>query len=303
MIVNLTFPIPDFEQKKIYAAMLPDNLHCCLDGKDPLNTQAPVISVGAILNDRPIGIALASDYTKIQTSQIHAIAMDQEHANENLASKLLETISNRLINDGVTSAFAILSESPITPMLEKVYLENQWQGPRPFMIECRFKRNDFDPDWWNQKIELPEGFEEFLFINLTSQEKKNLLHQIEQMNIPFFLNPLEREKNLIEYKNSLGLRYKGKVIGWMVTHRISPDIIRYSALYLDSHFSHTGYWLRLLIDALQIHKKSLDAPYGYLEINVEQVTSRWLSFVKKNLFPHAYQIIHKQMFWKQLDEK
>ena len=300
-IIPLKLPLPDSRLKEEYAGLIPQAFLSCLEGKDPFEIKAPVIGVGAVQGGHPLGVAFATVHTKIQTAHIHLIALQEVADSQKIASHLLKALEKILEAQKVAVAtFTYTKEDALAPILEKSFVDNRWQGPRLLMIECLFKRADFDPPWWYKKMNLEEGFEEFLFKNLTSHEQKDILRRTEQMSIPSHVLPLGREKHLIEYQNSLGLRYKGKVVGWMITHRIAPDVIRYSALYLEDEFAYSGYWLKLLVDALKIQKKMLDATYGMLEINVEQISTRWLKFIERRLFPHTCKIIHKEMFWKSL---
>ncbi len=301
--MNLTalhFPIENIQLRDEYAQLIPKIYHSCLEGRDPFGLKSPVIGAGATLDGHGIGVVLATAHTKIHIAYIHCLAIKDPFADENLVFSLLQMITQLLIEKGITFATFIYSpEDAISAILEKIFPQNQWQGPQPFSVECLFNAKEFDPPWWYKNIELEQGVEEFLFKNLTKEEQKNLWHRHEQLSIPAFIFPFGHEKNLIEYKNSLGLRYKGKVVGWMITHRIEPDRIRYSLLYLEKDFAHTRYWLKLLIDSLRIHRNKIPrATYGLLEINLKQISQRWLKFIEKRLFPHALKITHKNVFWK-----
>lgn len=299
----LILPIADPYLFKEYSRLAPSNFHCCLQGLDPFGTHAKIVGVGITSDRHPVGIALASVYSKIKTCDIHVFNIENAGEAIYLASKLLNTLTNILSEQGVRYAtFAYEQENPFSSILEKVFKNAKWEGPQPFMIDCLFKRDDFNPDWWNKKIELDAGFEEFFFETLHGKEQKDLLFYVEQNGIPDYINPYGHKKNLIEYKNSLGLRYKGKIIGWMITHRIQPDTISYAALYLDNDFASTRYWLKLLIDALRIHQNLEDAPYGFLEINLGLIPDSWLKFIEKRLFPQTCKITHKSLFTKSLEK-
>lgn len=298
--IALDLPFTDNKLRSEYELLIPKSLHCCLDGLDPFGLKSLVVGAGVLIDGHPQGIALASVHTKIHSADIHILTINNPYANKDTAANLLQQITKLITQkEGKQATFIYPKEDPFSHTLEKVFLENSWQGPYPLIIECLLKRADFKPDWLYKDVELSEGFEEFLFKNSTQKEQKDLIHRYEQMSIPHYIFPFGREKNLIEYKNSLALRYKGHLIGWMITHRIAPDTIRYSALYIDEEFAYTGYWLKLLIDALCIHKNFLEnVTYGMLEINLNQISKRWLKFIERRLFPHACKITHKQMFWK-----
>lgn len=298
--VPLTFPLVDKQLREEYTRIIPKIFLSCLDGQAPFGLKSPVYGVGILQNGHAVGISLATAHIHIHVAYIHCISLENSYANEDLIEKLYHLTIKLLLEQGITFAtFVYPKEDSLYSTYEKILHKNDWEGPRPFIIECLFKRDDFNPPWWHANMEIDKDFEEFFFENLTASEEKDIHHRFEQMSLPSYVFPFDYDKNLIEYKNSLGLRYKGRVVGWMITHRTEPNLIRYSNLYLEEDFAHTRYWLKLLIDSLRIHKKIPSATFGLLELNLNQISPRWLKFIEKKLFPHACKITHKQIFVKK----
>lgn len=299
-IYRLPLPLTNLMLKDEYSNLIPPFLHSCLEGKDPFELESPVFGIGAEKNGVPIGVILATAHTKAHTAQIHIVTLKSGHYSQAITASLLEKLTNLFLSQGIKLAtIQYIKEDPFSSILEQVFIEHQWEGPRPLLIECLFKRENFNPDWWHLEIPMKEGFEISLFKKLSPKDLKDLHHRYQQETIPGFIFPLEREKKIIEYKNSLILRYQGKVIGWMITHRILPSIIRYTALYLEEDYNYTRYWLKLLIEALYIHRQIPGADYGLLEINLDQISKPWLKFIERRLFPQASTITHKFIFWKK----
>lgn len=297
MIVSLSLPISDLELREEYAKLTPRELHGYLDGSNADGLS--IFGMGVLKDTLPIGIALATGYPHLHQGHIHLLTVKDQDSH--LIETLLTSITKVLNDHKITSiTFLFPQESPEFPLIEQLFLKNRWKGPYPFMIECLLKRADFHPAWLNKTMTLANGFEEFLFKNLTAEEQEDLMHRFEQGGIPPTVFPLGKEKNLIEYQNSLGLRYQGRVIGWMITHRIAPDTIRYSALYLEDEFAYTGYWLKLLVDSIKIHLNLTSITYGQIQLNLSLISNRWLKFIEKRLFPESCQIAHIQMFFFSL---
>ncbi len=295
--IPLTFPIQEYRED--YARLIPPQFQSCLDGKDPFELPSLLIGIGILKDQHPIGISIACVYRKVHAAHILVFNIENLDAHEDAARQLLRLLDQQLLEKNILIAtFTYPQKEDVSSIIEKIFIENHWQGPQLKMIECLFISADFNPTWLHNKIDLDSEYEEFLFKDITQKEKKELIHRFEQMTLSPSIFPFGREKNLIEYKNSLGLRYKGKVIGWMLTHRIKPDTIRYSALYLDEEFRHTRYWFKLLIDAIKIQKSLANAKYAFLEINLEQISKSWLKFIERKLFPQACKIMHINMFWK-----
>lgn len=80
--------------------------------------------------------------------------------------------------------------------------------------------------WLNKNYRFSPSFTFFPWQEITPEERLNLQKQQEtSLWIPDELSPFKHEENL-EPLNSLGLRYEGEVVGWVITHRLSPDTIR-----------------------------------------------------------------------------
>jgi len=114
------------------------------------------------------------------------------------------------------------------------------------------------------------------------------------------MSPLGAEEKIIEYTNSLGLRYKKEVIGWMITHRIAPDTIRYTSLYVDPEYQYKGPSIRLLIESMVLQTRST-IKWALFEINLDQINPSWYKFVQKRLAPYSQKITEIYKTWKQLN--
>lgn len=298
----IDFPVMDKALRKKLESLIPSFFHSFLDNQDPYGIRSNLLGVALFIDNNPVGVGLASLYTKLHNAHIHVLEIAPLYDKSSLYQNLLQVITQKLIENGIRIAtYNYFKEAPSSLTRENVFVEEKWNGPQPLMIECLFHRSQFDPDWWYKKIHFEKGFEEILLKDLSTSEKNDLLRRWEQGSIPDYIYPLDREKAEIEYGNSLALRHQGKIVGWMVTHRLTPDLIRYSSLYLEDEFSSTGYWLKLLIDALYIHRDNIpEANQGLLEINLNQISKSWLNFIQRRLFPQASQIKHKQTFWKSL---
>lgn len=60
-----------------------------------------------------------------------------------------------------------------------------------------------------------------------------------------------REEHLIEPRSSFGLRYQGQIVGWMITHRIAVDTVRYSALFIRPDLQSMGRAIPMLATAIR----------------------------------------------------
>ena len=81
----------------------------------------------------------------------------------------------------------------------------------------------------------------------------------------------------IDGPTAVGLRYKSQVIGWMVTHRISPQTIRFTSLFVSPDLRNKNLGVRVLASALARYAARWQAtgevPIAYFQTTVK---NKWL---------------------------
>jgi GNAT superfamily N-acetyltransferase len=181
------------------------------------------------------------------------------------------------------------------PAIEKIVIEQGWSLPKRYLIRCHFTLASFNPDWFQRLLAypLPSAYTLFQWDELTLSEKKRISHMVEQGMVLPFLSPYFHDQP-IERINSLGLRYKGTLIGWCITHRLDETTVRYSTLFVDKDFHMKGIAIRLLAAAIQLQKQS-PIPFGLFEANLQKIDRPWRSFIDKRLIPYADKV--EKMKW------
>jgi GNAT superfamily N-acetyltransferase len=83
--------------------------------------------------------------------------------------------------------------------------------------------------------------------------------------------------------NSLGLRHQGEAIGWIVTHRVAPDTIRYSSLFVDAKYQKLGRGISLLSQSIQRQIASEIENYTF---SVAWENQPMIKFLERHLRPY-----------------
>jgi GNAT superfamily N-acetyltransferase len=271
---------------------------CCLLGKEPYGIlNAQVIALGAFQDNIPIGLVLASHHKDLNYTEVHSLFVDPNYRNNSLAHQLLKKLEEDVYSAGKHQfTFVYPSAQSWTEALEKILLDLKWNGKRPFMTQCKFNVYTFHPSWIDLKISYPKGIEEFFWKELTLKEEEELHYQEKQHIFPVALSPFQ-SSDLLEPLNSLGLRYQGKIRGWCLTHRVDPDTIRYSSLYIQRTFQHSKLGMKLLIDSISLHK-ARPTPWALIEVPLLQVDRAWVHLVEKHLVPYAETVTRLVQAWK-----
>lgn len=265
-----------------------------------LTRKENTIAFGATYQGLPIGILIAECKPLIQTALIQTIFVMEEHRHHGVGTQLLEAFHEELKKlNYLLLLFTYSSDEPWAPSLEHIIATLGWPKPRIVEIECLFDAFTFDPPWIHLQITLPTGYNTFPWAELLPDQRRKLMHQQKSGLFPENLSPFNAEQQ-IEQLNSLGLEYKGEVIGWMITHRIAPDTIRYSSLFIQRRWQMSGVAILLLRDSILKQKQS-EVHWAKLRLNIGDTESSWLQFVKRRLMPYAHHITTHKEAWKQLN--
>lgn len=288
----------DAQGRQSFYGLTEPKFYPCLKGENPDGIPNTItLAIAAFIEGKPIGLLLATFFSAMRMAEIHSLYVTDESEDREISGQLIQCLEEELQkNNCVVISYVYSSSDPETPNLEKLLNKLGWPAPRLFGIQCRFDGRTFNPPWMQAKYTFPSGFTLFPWSELTFEERKVLMRQLEHGEIHPSVSPFQ-EEDLIEPINSLGLRYKGSVVGWMVTHRITPNTIRYTALYIERSHQLQGPAIFLLKEAIERQIRS-PIPWGVLEMNVRQTELSWLNFVKRRLRPYATEVTYTKQAWK-----
>lgn len=258
-----------------------------------------LITFGACDNHLPIGAGSALLNDHLHYLEILHIEVEKSHRNHHIGRTLIAKIQEAAIEHGA-KIFSLIypQNAPETPAIEKILQANHWRGSRPFMIQCYFDALTFDAPWVHFNYRYPKGYQEFRWKYLSKKERENLEYRQKQGHFPQLISPF-REENQLENLNSLGLKYEKRIVGWIITHRIDSETIRYSSLYIEPSLQFRGLAIKLLANSILLHMKA-PTQRAYLEIPLLHVHYSWIQFIKKRILPHAIKTIYLQQGWHTL---
>src|SRR5262249_62225796 len=104
-----------------------------------------------------------------------------------------------------------------------------WGPPVRRMLFLHGRVEDCLESPWAKAYRLQAGDVIFDWAELTAAEREAILRQ--QAESPWYpegLTPFQEEA-IINAATSVGVRRRGEVVAWMITHRIAPDTVRYTA--------------------------------------------------------------------------
>lgn len=212
------------------------------------------IIIGAHFNGEPIGIVIA----KIQSSQfyanLHYIHVRSKFRRFGIGNNLLKELEQNLLEKDCKKIYSWYLYHEYSRDLEAFFYSCGFNTLTTDMLyyQTCITRNDNNAPLF-RRSELPPDFSIFLWSDLTDAERK-IIQEGENFWYPDNLSPLINE---VEYKTSIGLRFQGEVVGWMIT-KITPfQTLEYATLFIQERFQKLGVGITLIVKAIELQQSEL----------------------------------------------
>ncbi|MEL6461296.1 MAG: GNAT family N-acetyltransferase [Cyanobacteria bacterium J06621_15] len=256
------------------------------------------IAIGVELESEPIGLIFAQ-YDTVKTTppktygEILSFFVVPECRNQGIGTTLLDKMETELKSRGCEEISLKYLDNPHQTFLEKILKQHNWLAPEANAFICygtttKIKEARIIKHVDRLSAKLPEDYTIFPWHTLTEAEIKSIKNQLETDEYAKKLTPFTEEKR-IENLNSLGLRYKDKVVGWMINHRTAPDTIRYTQMYVNPDSQPLSRSILFLAKAIDIQCKTTpEVPNA--TFRVETHNTPMVNFVNRRLAPHLEDI-------------
>lgn len=243
--------------------------------------------IGATMDEVPVGLMIMNFSHQIKSADVNSLFIAEGYRRQKIASQMIQFAVEQLkVVDFKYIFITYPDRRTETPILESFFKKTGFLGKKRVFAEFIFDYSEFQPNWFTRKYTWPGEFQLFSWTELTYYEALVIKERYLQRHaFPTAVYPFQNEPSF-EPLNSLGLRYKGQLIGWVITERISPNIINYDNLFIEHEFQAKGYSIQLLVDALKIHCEH-KIKWGMFKVNIIQASGRWLKFIRRRLAPHA----------------
>lgn len=256
------------------------------------------IAIGVELESEAVGLILAQYGTAKTTppktyGQILSFFVVPEYRNQGIGTTLLDKMETELKSRGCEEISLKYLDNPHQIALEKILKQQDWLAPEANAFICygtttKIKEARIIKHVDRLSAKLPEDYTIFPWHTLTEAEIQSITNQLETDSYARRFSPFTEEKR-IENLNSLGLRYKDKVVGWMINHRTAPDTIRYTQMYVNPDSQPLSRSILFLAKAIDIQCKTTpEVPNA--TFRVETDNTPMVNFVHRRLAPHLEDI-------------
>ncbi|MTJ53225.1 TIGR03032 family protein [Anabaena sp. UHCC 0253] len=227
--------------------------------------QGELTGLSASVDGAIVGFAIAERLSSEEAEMISLFVLP-EYRHQGIGTRLVAYLERELSQQGCEEIVLSYSTNTITntaldPLLQKLH----WQPHQTNMVLGKTATEKIAQAPWLNKFPLPPVFEVFPWLDAG------------------LALPRAVESHRLEPLNSLGLRYREEVIGWVFTHRVAPDTIRYTTLSIAEPFEKRGRGISLLAEAI---RRQVNSGVPYLTGSVSHHYPRLLQFVERHLTPY-----------------
>ncbi|MCT7951104.1 TIGR03032 family protein [Ancylothrix sp. C2] len=242
--------------------------------------QGELLGVSASVSQKIVGFLIAEIFPDVKSANLISFYVLPEFRNQKIGSSLLFYLEKDLKKKGFTTLEVSYQQTEITGLaLEAMLRKFNWQPPETKFLLCKTTTEKIAAAPWLYKPILPTEYEIFPWQELSQIETQKIR---QWQDCPAALNPFTNDTR-IEFMNSLGVRHKGEIIGWSLTHRVAPDTIRYSSLFVREKYQKLGRAVPVLAESI---KRQIASPVPYCTFSVAKENGRMLEFVKRRLQPY-----------------
>jgi GNAT superfamily N-acetyltransferase len=231
-------------------AMTPAPRH--LDGTEQPTMQP--IGVAALSEEQSVGLVLAD--IPIEGGghpEVLSLFVHSDWRGRGIGTMLVAALEDSLRQAGHIAVDAVyMTGRPAAVAVERIFEKRGWGKPVTRAISVRFTPEEATRTPWFKRVSLPRGdYEIFPWTELKAEERGLIKSSHEHTPwIAKGLEPWKHDYYGFDPISSLGLRYRGTVVGWVINHRISAGCMRFTCSFIRDDQSRRGRILPLYTESI-----------------------------------------------------
>lgn len=203
------------------------------------------VAVAAWSGGRPLGLALGElPVERDRPAELLSILVVAEHRRQGIAGALLEGLEEAAAGEGFSELAAVYTAgTPACEAVERLFARHGWSAPEPRTLSVQFTPQAFlaAPAFAPRLMAvLSRGLEIFPWAEVTAQELEALERSQEES--PWIQPALAPWRFLSAGydPSSVAARYRGRIVGWVINHPVSPGVVRFTCTYMHPGVPRRG---------------------------------------------------------------
>ena len=248
------------------------------------------IAVVAWHEGAPAGMALAempSSVAEGASAELLSLFVEPDLRGQGMGTALVAQLAEVLRQRGLARLTTVyMTGKPGIPPFERVLAKDGWEAPVTRTVTLRFTPEEALSTPWFARFTLPASeYEIFPWTELRPDERARIQEsQAASRWIKVGLEPWTHDRHGFDPVSSLGLRYRGAVVGWVINHRVSDDVVRFTCSFMRKDLGRRGRILPLYTAAIE---RLRAAGIGSCMFVTPVVHRTMVEFVKRRCAPWA----------------
>lgn len=254
-------------------------------------------AMGVRTHEAAIGYVLVRTLAAISRANIIELKIEQKFARSGLEEMLLRTVERTLrAKNYHTLTFDCVFQEGDTARKEFLQPSEGWDEGELLSYVWIADFQAISRAEWIKKQRIPKGFELFSWDELSESERQDIVAGCDQW-YPEKLSPL-KEKHLMNSSLSVGLRYGGSVIGWMIMQRAAKNMVLFKSQFIREEYRRLGRGILLIAEAIRRASEIEGMAYGMFV--VEKDNADMLRLANRHFAPFVIRRKSFFSFQKQL---
>jgi GNAT superfamily N-acetyltransferase len=247
------------------------------------------VALAARHSETPVALALAELPAPGADggSELLSVFVAREHRGQGIATALVEAMEQALGKRGAAAVEAVYTTGkPSIAAIERIFEKRGWEPPLLRTITVRFTMAEaLSTPWYGRMGLLPAGAEIFSWVDLTEAERRHLRESNERAPwIANSLQPWRHDQLGFDPVSSVGLRYRGEVVGWVINHQMDARTVRFTCSFMRKDLSRRARIVPLYSEAI---RRLSETACEVCTLVTPTVYPGMLEFIRRHCAPYA----------------
>lgn len=261
---------------------------------EPEQRLVTAVGVVARRHGQPVGLVLAEwpVHADGGTPELLSLFVASAHRGEGIGRALLAAIEDDiLVGRGASALEAVYTTGkPAIAILEHLFQRQGWSAPEPRALLVRFDMEEALAAPWVARPDratslLPDGATIFPWVELSGAERQHLRDSnTARPWIPNSLQPWRHDHLGFDPVSSVGLRYRGEVVGWVINHQVDDRTVRFTCSFMRKDLSRRARIVPLYVEAI---RRLAGTACRHCTLITPAVYPGMTTFILRHIAPHG----------------
>ncbi len=188
----------------------------------------------ATLDKSPVGLILSSFDATGKTVRVHSLLVHPEHRKKGVGQQLFTELEAAIVNLGASKINGYFrSHWKSKPAIEATLSKKGWTEPKEDLIIVKGEAEKVLKLFMMRELEPPSDYAFVTYDKLTAEDRSYIIQRGKEGWYLDYLNPFIHEKSILA-PASIFMKFQNKVIGWVISHLIAPNLNEFTALFVDA---------------------------------------------------------------------